>query len=249
MEPGRINELPDHRKYRLWFTTEAAANASKFDKFICQLLPVISVMFFVSALAQHVIHPDAENQEVYIHKVAYLIMMTTGLIVPYISLRYPAEYSKIIDFVNRKSKECLTRADRLQIRPLRNRIYLFLILLIAASIPVVFFVSYPIVTETLLRGHLYFNTILPINSASNSPLLFLEFLLHFTCIFYVYGFGTVFLVMILEPYLRLAHCYQIMAKDVRELRRHGRRSDESSEFNKLVTIMKEYEEIRRCVLF
>lgn len=171
-------------------------------------------------------------------------MVYVGLFMMGMSRWYRDEFSEVISFVNAASLAILERKDPLQHRPRRNKIYLAMVLILSittladTSSPLGFF------RKTLESGELYFKNIFLLDVTPNSVAMYFVAVLQVCIFYYVYAFCTMFIVVVIEPFLLLAMCYQVIASDIRKLRQ-GPTIDESLEFRKLRSLMRQCNEINR----
>lgn len=213
-----------------------------------QLLPpVLAFTFFSLALVcQFTNSSEDPKTDVLVHKVAYLVMMLLALCMPILGWRYRKLYSEVIEFVNLKCQESLQRKDAKELRPLRNKIYLLMISIPVLSVPMVLFALSPILMETLWEGRLYFETVSFGEEYSFS--VHLQCALELLIFSWNYCFCTLFIVLIIEPFLRLGHLFKIIAIDLLSLRKENSKVSELEEYQRLKSLMKQYGDVERFAI-
>lgn len=230
---------------RLWFTSADFAKASRLDKVIHSLVIVSQMAFYPCAILYQLLHAKESKMEVLLHKLGFLCTLPM-VSVQYVSAyRHRKEYSDLIDFVNCLCKEILNRPDLDELRALRNAIYVFIMTLLIATVPLCLFVLIPIILEAVINGQLYFKTIISADHQPHSLGLYLECGAHLLILALMFCKGCLLMPMSFEPYLRLAEAYKIIAKDLNSLRQKGVAFSEQQELHKLRSSMAKCSVINR----
>lgn len=230
----------------MWAPEEEYKRASFLDKFFCNLMFIVEIIFFSGTLAYHLLHPLENSAVEFLQKLAPILMTYVGLFMMSFSRWYRKEFSELIQYVNQKTRMILERKDSLQHRPQRNKIYLGMTLIL--FITTVADISSPIVYlfKTIANGELYFKNVLLVEFAPFSVQVYVVAAVQVCLFYYVYAFCLMFIVIVIEPFLRLAMCYKIIATDIRVLRKTPGFTEEG-ELRKLVALMEECTEVYRFV--
>lgn len=207
---------------------------------------MFGVTLFSAALLHLIRHPDDMPPDVLVQKIVHIILMFFGMFMFFTSQQYRAEFSQVITAVNRKCLGILRRQDYLLHRPLRNRIYLSMVLLLLTTCVAGLCTPAFFVYDTFAHGELYFKNALPLDDTPYSWQVYVQTVLYVGTFYWIYGFCTLFIVIVVEPFLRLAMNYRIIASDIRQLREGGRTEiAEAVELQKLKAIIMECNEINR----
>lgn len=228
----------------MWFSQRDYEKASLADKLLCNLLFIFEIIAFSGSLVYLLLHPREDPMDIVVQKLAHILMNYVGIFMMSFSRWYRREFSEVIDLVNEKTLQILEREDYLDHRPLRNRIYLAMILILIAT--TLADASSPIgfLLKTLTSGELFFKNVLLVDVPVNSVPVYLLAVLQILLFYYIYTFCTLFVVVIIEPFLRLAMCYKIIASDIKTLRKIPG-FKEHEEFMRLRSLMKECNGINR----
>lgn len=205
---------------------------------------IFEIIAFSGSSGYILLHPSEDPIDIMMQKLAQILMVYVGLFMMGMGRWYRKKISEVISFVNTASLAVLERKDYLQHRPRRNKIYLAMVLILLITTladtlsPIGFF------RKTLESGELYFKNMFLFDVTPNSGAVYFVAVLQVCVFYYVYAFCTMFIVVVIEPFLLLAMCYQVIATDIRKLRQ-GPAIDESVEFQKLRSLMHECNEINR----
>lgn len=231
------------RKYRLWYPADEYPKVSGLDRAINALLPISAIILFNSALLHLLIHPQSVARAVFVEKVVNIVVFNVAIFFILMSSRhFRSEFSQVIRFVNEQSLQVLRRPDYLVHRPMRNRIYLGSVLIISLSSFVGLLSPIAFLLDSILHGQLYFKNILPLDDTPYSPQMYFQSVLYVGVYYWVYGFSSLFIVFIVEPFLRFSMGYLMIATDIKALRSHSE-FVESEEVKKVKDLMRQCSEI------
>lgn len=212
--------------------------------FLNNVMTVVSFVFISSAVLFQILH--ITDRTVMVLKITHMMMLFIGLNMVYIGRRYRGEYSQVLEYVNRKSLGILQRNDVLKFRVIRNKIYTMTLVILVLMSLAALLTPFPYILETIRTGRLYFGTLLPLDPTPYSLSVYIQCAVQIFIIYWMLSYGMLFLAIIFEPILRLAICFQIIAKDLRGLR-VGRNVNEDREYFRLMDIFKECDEVKGYV--
>lgn len=207
------------------------------------LIPLLALTFNASAIVYQVCCENEKTTTKNLEKDTLLII-GLGTTLAKIVVQYrQKEYVELANKVQAERQATVQREDYLRYRSMYNRIYLFtLVALIVGGIMTVLH-PLPSAIETLLTGEPFLKNFLPIEDTTNSLQVYVQCGVQ-VLLFYWSGFFCVFLaVLILEPLLVFAICYQTIGNDLRLLRKDGTEFTEEGEYEKLRSLMERCTEI------
>lgn len=207
------------RKLRLWFPRDDIGKQSSWSILYHNFMFYSGVIVFTGALLYLLTHMTEDRMEIIVQKLAHVLVIFVGIFMQIISRWYRDEFTDVIEFVNRKTRAILDRSDSLNHRPARNSIYFRMIIVLLFCAIADFFAPVSYLIQTMSSGILYYkNVLLPFEIVPYSIEFYVVTTMQILLFYYIYSFCTFFIVIIIEPFLRLSMFYRTLASDVRTLR-------------------------------
>lgn len=233
---------PNFRKFRFWSFQPDHDSSALFTKCLTHFMFYFALVYFTSALVYLFLHPHEVPPDIFVQKFAHFIVIYVGLYIMHTSRYYRKEFTEVVHFVNEKTKQVLQREDLSTHRPLRNTIYISTVFILLLTCIAGFSPPSTYVYEAIKNGRVYFTSYLPIGKTPFSVAAYLHTATQVLLFYYVYSYCTMFIIVIVEPFLRLSMFYRIVAHDIRALRK-APGFTELGEYTKLRNLMQEFNEI------
>lgn len=233
------------RKLRMWYTRKEFDVAPVKEKIWFYLLPILAIIFNVRCIIYHLCHDPNKTSTASMQKIPYYSMMFGSVFIRFFAQYHGKDYLELLKVIRTLREEMLNRPDHPKYRPLQNRLYICTIsMMILLGVTAIFF-PIPLILHTITTGELYFKTILPFGSTPYSLPVYVQCAIHLVTLWWLEIYCLFFIPIILEPYLRFAISFKIIAKDMRTLRKDGTNFTEEGEYDRLRSMMFQCGELSR----
>lgn len=207
-------------------------------------MPTLAAILNASALHYRLLNDDKMSPKS-IQKLGFIVLMIGCWLLRIHSEVFRKDYSSVVEYANQLNRSIKRRKDRLECRPFQNRIYLgTLILMFLIGISAILF-PFPLIIELLSTGELYFKTSLPFDVTPYSFSVYVQCAIHLLIIYWDGILCLFFLVVMLEPFLRFAISFKLIAQDISRLREEDTEFTEDEEYQKLRSLVMQYSRIKQ----
>ena len=193
---------------------EDYAMASRRETVFSWLLPIVCMLFMLDTFLYHLVNFNMLPLEYVLLKLSYICLLSTSVVVFFVTLRYRKEMSQIIRFTNQTSADILQMDNNTELRLLRNRFYLGIVVfhLFISILATLALMQYAI--EPIFYGRLFLGTFRPFKVVPFPVEALAEFAILFCTLFYCANFAVFFF----EPILIFATTFRGIAEKLQQLR-------------------------------
>ena len=214
--------------------------ASRREAIFSWLLPILSFALFSNSFLFYLVNFNTLPLQDVILKLTHIAILFVSIFLYSIALRYRKECSQIIGFVNQLSWDILQMDNAREFRPMRNMVYLCIVLFRYCMCIGAFCGLAHYAIEPIFLGRLFFETFSPFGVIPLQVEAFFHILI--LCCQIVYCVN--FFVIIFEPLLIYSISIRVLADQLRSFRVATVESEDKDR-RRLKEIMRKCGEIRQ----